>query len=109
MIHGYPVAIFCTASTGLDEQEATRFLLLSPETHSEKIHDTIHSKIQSESIESEYLESIENNPERLLFKERIEMIKDARIEYIRISNSDEVERRFLEDKKYLKPRHQRDV
>lgn len=109
VIHGYPVAIFCTASTGLDEQEATRFLLLSPETHSEKIHDTIHSKIQSESIESEYLESIENNPERLLFKERIEMIKDARIEYIRISNSDEVERRFLEDKKYLKPRHQRDV
>lgn len=109
IIHGYPVAIFCTASTGLDEQEATRFLLLSPETHSEKIQDTIHAKIQSESMENEYLESIENNPERLILKERIEFIKNAQIEGIRILNSTEVEKRFLENKKHLKPRHQRDV
>lgn len=95
MIHGYPVAIFCTASTGLDEQEATRFLLLSPETHNEKFRDTIHAKIQSESKDNTYYETIENDPERILLMERIELIKNAHIEDIRISNADEIEKRFL--------------
>lgn len=109
VIHGYPVAIFCTASTGLDEQEATRFLLLSPETHNEKFRDTIHAKIQSESKDNAYYETIENDPERILLMERIELIKNAHIEDICISNADEIEKRFLWNKQMLKPRHQRDI
>ncbi len=109
IIHGYPVAVFCTASTHLDEQEATRFLLLSPETHNEKFRDTIHAKIQSESIDQSYQESLDFHPEKMLLKERIEMIKNAHIKDIRISDTTEVEKRFLENKKCLKPRHQRDI
>jgi hypothetical protein len=33
LIRGYPAVIFCTAGLRIDEQEATRFLLLSPEVH----------------------------------------------------------------------------
>lgn len=109
VIHGYPMAIFCTASSGLDEQEATRFLILSPETHNEKFRDTIHAKIQSESIDQSYKDTIENHPERTLLKERIEMIKNAHIDDIRISDQEEIEKRFFSDKSYLKPRHQRDI
>ena len=109
VIHGYPVAIFCTASTGLDEQEATRFLLLSPETHNAKLRDTVHAKIFSESESQEMVQSIEDNPARILLKERIELIRDAHIDSIKISNHEEVERLFLSGKTHLKPRHQRDV
>jgi hypothetical protein len=109
VIHGYPVAIFCTASSGLDEQEATRFLLLSPEIHSEKFRDTIHAKIQSQSIDKVYQDLIENDPEKRLLKERIEMIKNAHIDDIAISHPKEIEELFLKQKKYLKPRHQRDI
>lgn len=109
VIHGYPVAIFCTASTGLDEQEATRFLLLSPETHNAKLRDTVHAKIFSESESQEMVQSIEENSARILLKERIELIRDAHIDSIKIRNHEEVERLFLSGKTHLKPRHQRDV
>jgi len=36
LLRGYPSVIFCTAGLKIDEQEATRFLLLSPETNQEK-------------------------------------------------------------------------
>ena len=109
VIHGYPVAIFCTASSGLDEQEATRFLLLSPEIHSEKFRETIHAKIRSQSRDAYYRDMIKNDPEKSLLKERIEMIKNAHIDEILISHPDEIEELFLRHKKHLKPRHQRDI
>ena len=109
VIHGYPVAIFCTASTGLDEQEATRFLLLSPETHNAKLRDTVHARILSESDNRESIGIIEANPERWLLKERIELIRSAHIDTIRIRNHEEVEKLFLSGKIHMKPRHQRDV
>ena len=46
---GYPTVIFCTAGLNLDEQEATRFLLLSPEINQEKIREAIYEKIRRES------------------------------------------------------------
>lgn len=109
VIHGYPVAIFCTASSGLDEQEATRFLLLSPETHSEKFRETIHAKIQSQSSEQIHSNQIDNGPEQALLKERIEMIKNAHIDTILVPDPNEIEKLFLNEKKHLKPRHQRDI
>jgi len=36
LLRGYPSVIFCTAGLKIDEQEATRFLLLSPEINQEK-------------------------------------------------------------------------
>lgn len=109
VIHGYPVAIFCTASTELDEQEATRFILLSPETHSEKFHETISSKIESNWADRSIMESIERNPERLLLKERIQYIRDAHIDDVYISDIEKVKALFFRWKSQLKPRHQRDI
>jgi Toprim-like len=48
-IKWYPGVIFCTTLSKLDEQEATRFILLSPEIHQEKINDSITLKIRKES------------------------------------------------------------
>ncbi len=41
IIKGYPSVIFCSAGLNIDEQEGTRFILLSPETSQEKIRDAI--------------------------------------------------------------------
>ena len=55
------------------------------------------------------VQSIEENSARILLKERIELIRDAHIDSIKIRNHEEVERLFLSGKTHLKPRHQRDV
>lgn len=109
VIHWYPVAIYCTASCTLDEQEATRFLLISPEIGNEKFRDTIHAKIQNAGDTEEYYQNLESNPERMILRERIELIKNAWIKNILITDTSEVETIFFKDKKDLKPRHQRDV
>lgn len=71
------MAIYCTASCTLDEQEATRFLLISPEIGNEKFRDTIHAKIQNAGDTEEYYQNLESNPERMILRERIELIKNA--------------------------------
>lgn len=106
---GYPVIIFCTAGLNFDEQEATRFLLLSPEINEEKLREAIHEKIKKESNSTKYYQELEDNPERKLFKDRIIAIKQADINDIKISDPELVENLFSELAKKPKPRHQRDI
>lgn len=49
VLRGYPAVIFCTAGLKIDEKEATRFLLLSPETKQENIRKAIHEKLTKET------------------------------------------------------------
>jgi len=109
VIRGYPSVIFCTAGLRIDEQEATRFLLLSPEIHQEKIREAVIQAIKKESNSEDYGRDLRINQERNLLKDRILWIRDAGIEDIIVPQAEEVERRFLENHKMLKPRHQRDV
>lgn len=109
ILKGYPSVICCTAGLKIDEQEATRFLLLSPEVSQGKIQQGISATIRRGSDGSSYRNWIEENADRSLLKERIRAIKLEGIKEIRITSSDKVEKRFLDDKKKLKPRHQRDV
>ena len=109
VIHGYPVAIFCTASSKIDEQEATRFFVISPETTQEKLSESICAKIRSGTERHVFQKTIDNNPERNLLKERIQMIRDAHIDHIELSDGDAVRNIFLSDKQYLRPRDQRDI
>ena len=74
LIRGYPAVIFCTAGLHIDEQEATRFLLLSPEVNQEKIRASIMASIQKESDRDLYNESLEKNLPRMQFAERIRAI-----------------------------------
>lgn len=106
---GFPTVIFCTAGLNLDEQEATRFLLLSPEVNQEKIREAIFEKVKKESNNALYKYELESNPVRQVLKDRILAIKQELIREIKIGNSELIREMFLKRIKNLKPRHQRDI
>lgn len=109
VIRGFPSVIFCTAGLRIDEQEATRFLLLSPEVNQDKIRQGISEIIRKESDGQSYKDWLEKNPDRRLLKDRIMAIKEANIQEIKIADERKVAERFLGQNKALKPRHQRDI
>jgi len=109
LLRGYPSVIFCTAGLKIDEQEATRFLLLSPETNQEKLREAIHEKIKKETDANAYKKWLIGNPERKLLKERIQAIKQENIKEIKIGSPEKIEERFFKKNKMLKPRHSRDI
>lgn len=109
MLRGYPAVIFCTAGLRIDEQEATRFLLLSPEVNQDKIQQGISATILKESNNESFTKWLDENPERALLKERIHAIKLEKIKEINIESPEQIEERFLANNKMLKPRHQRDI
>lgn len=109
LLRGYPSVIFCTAGLRIDEQEATRFLLLSPEVSQEKIHQGVSAIIRKEADSESFVSWLEENPERMLLKERIRAIKLEKIKDINIASHEQIEERFLSKNKTLKPRHQRDI
>jgi hypothetical protein len=108
-LRGFPAVIFCTAGLKIDEQETTRFLLLSPETNREKIRQAIYEKIKKETDSNMYELSLENNPERKALKERIRAVKLENVQDIKISSPDKLEEAFFTKNKVLKPRDQRDI
>jgi len=109
ILRGYPAVIFCTAGLKIDEQEATRFLLLSPEVNQDKIRQGITEVIRKETDGQKYSSWLDENPERKLLKDRIRAIKEAAIKEIKISNEQQIKERFFGKNKSLKPRHQRDI
>lgn len=109
VIKGYPVVIFCTAGLNLDEQEATRFLLLSPEINSQKIQEAVISKISKESNPLAYRSELESEPNRRKLIQRVKAIKQENITDVLVPNIELVQKMFLERVKHLKPRHQRDI
>jgi hypothetical protein len=106
---GFPTVIFCSAGLGIDEQEATRFLLLSPEINQEKIREAVHEKIKKDTNKSLYYQELQSNPDRKLLIERIRAIKAEQIVDVRIGFPEMVEEMFLKKIGTLKPRHQRDI
>lgn len=108
-LKGFPAVIFCTAGLKIDEQETTRFLLLSPETNREKIREAIYQKIRKEADNEAYGKTLEEMPERKLLKERIRAIKLEGIKDIKIASPEKIEKEFFTENKILKPRHQRDI
>lgn len=109
LLRGYPSVIFCTAGLRIDEQEATRFLLLSPEVSQDKIQQGISATIRKEADSENFVSWLEENQERVLLKERIRAIKLENIKEINIASPETIEGRFLEKNRTLKPRHQRDI
>lgn len=109
LIRGYPAVIFCTAGLHIDEQEATRFLLLSPEINQEKIRASILASIKKESDRDLYNEFLANSSSRSLLVDRIRAIRDESIKEIKIGCHEEIERLFFAKRAILKPRHQRDI
>jgi DNA primase len=109
LLKGYPSVIFCTAGLRIDEQETTRFLLLSPEVNQEKIRQGILESIRKEADADSYKDWLDENPERKMLKERIRAIKLENIGQIKIENYKDLIEKFFNNNKVLKPRHQRDI
>ena len=109
IIRGYPSVIFCTAGLKTDEQESTRFFLLSPEINQEKIRAAICEKLAKESDAEAYRLTLRNSPERAELKERIIAIRQEHIEQINIGSPELIKEYFLTKHKMLKPRHARDI
>jgi hypothetical protein len=108
-IIGFPSVIFCSAGLKIDEQEATRFFLLSPQMTQEKIRESIYAKSEKESDREGYYAKINSLPKRQLLIERIQAIKEAEIDEIRINDPEKVRKMFFEGIVNLKPRHTRDM
>lgn len=106
---GFPAVVFCSAGLRIDEQESTRFILLSPEMSQEKIREAIQEKIDKEADKATYTNILENKPKRQSLKQRIRAIKGEHITDIIIANPKLIEEEFLRRHKTLKPRHMRDV
>jgi hypothetical protein len=109
LMRGYPSVVFCTAGLQIDEQEATRFLLLSPEVSQNKIHEGINNVIRKETNNGQYNSQLNENPDRARLIERIRAIKLENIQEITINSQERLKQNFLSDSRKLKPRDQRDV
>jgi len=109
LLKGFSSVIFCSVYSKIDQQEATRFIQLSPEITQNKLLESIHEKITKECDTELYEKMLNSNPERLLLKERIIAIKREKIKNFKIENPERIERRFLNSKRKLKPRHSRDM
>ena len=106
---GYPAVTFCTAGLKLNEQEATRFILLSPEMSQQKIKNAICQTIRRESDSGQFRAGVDADPERKLLMRRILAIKAARIIDIRMESPEKVQKEFLKRYPKLKSRQQRDI
>jgi len=109
VIRGFAATIFCSAGMRLDEQEATRAILLSPETSIEKVREGVHMATLRSANKVEFLAEIEASPERQQLKDRVLAIKQEHVDDIVVPDPASIERRFLSHVQSAKPRHQRDV
>lgn len=106
---GFPSVIFCTTGQKTDEQEATRFIILSPESSDEKIREAVAAKVKKESNRARFDAWLEQNPERKVLKDRILAVKQSGIAFINIENPEKIESMFWDRHKNSKPRYQRDI
>jgi len=109
VIVGFPTVIFCSANAKMDEQEMTRFILLSPETDVEKVLAGINQSVRKESDKKKYYRELNANPQRKALKERIIAIRDEHIDEIIIEDPESIRQRFLAKVPNPQPRNQRDV
>jgi len=109
MIIGYPAVIFCTGRLALDEQEATRLILLSPEVSQEKLREAVYLKILKEADERAFKEYVDRDPRRRALKERIKRIAELKVAEIIVPEPDKIFQRFVSSRRILKPRHARDA
>jgi hypothetical protein len=108
-LRGFSTFIFCTAGLRVDEQESTRFLLLSPEIDQEKLREAVLQKILKSSDGKAFKKHVNSDPERQLLIQRIKAIKEAHVVDITIKNKKLIEDLFFERVRKLQPRHQRDI
>lgn len=109
VIKGFPSVFFCTGSLKIDEQEATRSIILSPETTREKIRESIILKAMRKGDPHTFRKMLDDSEERKLLRNRVLLVKRAGIKHIIFNDAKEIVARFIETCPLLKPRHSRDI
>lgn len=107
-IKGYFSSAYCTARLGSDEQELTRAFVLSPEISQEKLQKALKLTEFRKSRPEEYRQFVEQDPGRLLIKQRVLGVKNANIRHVLIPDYEQITRNFNDRHSLLKPRHLRD-
>jgi len=108
-ILGFPSTFFCSANMRIDEQEQTRCLIISPDTSKEKVIAGVDASIDKNSNREAYDERIARDEARNQLKERILYIKSLRVKTIDISDSEYLRARFMENRRALRPKAQREI
>lgn len=108
IIRGFPATVFCSAGLQLDEQEATRAILLSPEVTEAKLREGVHLQFIRNANGVQFESDIESLPDRIALMNRIVAIREEKVDDIIIAEPEEIEKRFYETFTKLKPRHMRD-
>jgi len=109
LMRGYSAFIFCSANPKMDEQEATRFILTSPDIDSEKIKSAVILKAKKEIQNNSFKEEIDSSPGRQELIKRIRAIRRANIKEITIDiDTSHIVESFIK-KRRLQPRHTRDI
>lgn len=109
ILRGFPAVTFCSADLKMDEQECTRFIMLSPDMDPNKIKLSVIEKLKLEEDPERYREKLESDPRRIALMERIRAIRDAHVGSIKLGNSYMIQEEFLRENPRLKARHQRDI
>jgi len=111
IVKGFPTVVFCSANEGLNEQEQTRLLLLSPEKTQEKLWEALLLKLEREGDRQAFSRYMESEPSRCFLRARVQAIKTEGIKHIVIPETlrKEILKRFTEGREWLQPRHLRDV
>ena len=79
VIRGFPSVIFCSANARLDEQEATRALLLSPEVSDKKLEESVRLTNERTANRQAYDKRVEADEQRKKLMRRIQYIKRLNI------------------------------
>jgi hypothetical protein len=109
VIRGFPSVIYCSSSLQIDEQEATRFILLSPEMTQEKIKQSMSEALLKETNGRVYKNQKNTDKARLHLMDRIIAIKEAHIKGVIIHDPESIKDYFFSKYKKLKPRLSRDI
>jgi len=108
VIKGYPTVTFCSANGLRQDQEKTRMFLLSPESTQPKLKESLKLIAFKQGDKKKYLKEIDEDANRQNLKMRIEAIKKLAVSHIEVPQWDKVYDRFIKNRQYLQPRHQRD-
>ncbi len=109
ILRGFPSSVFCSAALRIDDQEATRAILLSPEVTDDKLREGVHLQAMKHADKNKYLKMIESDKRRQLLIQRIIAIRDEYVDDILVPDEQAVENRFDAMVGAMKPRHMRDM
>lgn len=109
ILRGFPSVVFASANFAMDEQEQTRFLLLSPETSSEKAEKALEEALKKASNEEKYKDELMHQVQRNQLIERIKDIKASITQIVIIHNPEKLLKMFRERYPKAKSRHSRDI